>query len=195
MKSRYSALRTIGTLALILAWVILILGVLAAIGSWIGLNNLLDAMNLQAGGVAFGGAIWILIVAILGFLQWYVLGKVLHLLVDVDDTTLGISQQVQEPVPTAQPGAEISGELKRQAQLIAANLETSQEIQQHVIALEDKLVSPATETAQLSPPEIVEVSGGEGGTTLTEAAEQSTSTMEESGEGYDKTVDAEGAVG
>ena len=193
MKSRYSALRTIGTLSLILAWVILILGVLAALGLWLGVSNLLTALIFQAGGIAIGGAIGVLIVAILGFLQWYVLGKVLHLLVGLDDAILDIERRIEEPVPVAQPSLEISGELKRQAQLIAANLETTQDIQQHIITLENRLENPPPATAQLVSPEASAtrqeaayvVSGGEGGTMLTEAAEQPTSTMERGGEGRD----------
>ncbi|MEI2689302.1 MAG: hypothetical protein V9H69_06135 [Anaerolineae bacterium] len=36
MKSRYQGLRGFGTLALVIAWILLILGILAAIGTWLG---------------------------------------------------------------------------------------------------------------------------------------------------------------
>ncbi len=47
MKSRYNGLRTIGTLALILAWVVLILGIVFGVATWLGLGAFQNALDLH----------------------------------------------------------------------------------------------------------------------------------------------------
>ena len=45
MKSRYQNLRRIGTLSLILAWIVLVLGILSALGVSLGLNQLGNSLR------------------------------------------------------------------------------------------------------------------------------------------------------
>lgn len=147
MKSRYQGLRGFGTLALVIAWILLILGILAGIGSWLGINALTDA------GWSIFTAIPGLLFGFLGFIQFYIIGKVLHLLVDLDNTTLNVQEKVQSqagPAASVDAGAEISGELKRQAKLIASNLEATQSLQQQIGSLQARtgsLTSPAAPAA------------------------------------------------
>lgn len=156
MKSRYSGLRFLGTLSLIIAWVLLILGILAAIGSWLGIRNIGTNLQLDPGFWPLAGALPGLLGAILSFIWFYAIGKILHLLVDLDERTLGIESTAREaaqlPVAASSTGAEISGELNRQAKLIAANVEATQGLQMQMEAMEGRLMTlPA-----LSQPAAVE---------------------------------------
>lgn len=144
MKSRYNGLRTIGTLSLILAWVVLILGIALGIASWLGLSAVQSALNgfdlnVNLGPLPILGVIPGLLWGILGFLVYYAIGKVLHLLVDVDERTMQLRLAVEQPAAAEDSGGEISGELKRQAKLIAANLEATQDIQRQLAAVEGKM--------------------------------------------------------
>lgn len=143
MKSRYNGLRTIGTLALILAWVVLILGIILGIASWLGLSAVQNALssfdlNVNLGPLPILGVIPGLLWGILGFLVYYAIGKVLHLLVDVDERTMQL-RLTEQPAAVDESGAEVSGEMKRQAKLIAANLEATQDIQRQLAAIEGKM--------------------------------------------------------
>jgi hypothetical protein len=142
VKSRYQGLRAFGTLALVIAWLLLILGVLAAIGTWLGINSLATQLTGKSAGWSFMAAIPGLLFAILAFIQFYIIGKVLHLLVDLDSTALDVQQKVQAPAASATDGdgaAEISGELKRQAKLIASNLEATQALQQQLSSIQARI--------------------------------------------------------
>ena len=152
MKSRYQGLRAFGTLALIIAWIILILGILAAVGTWLGIN----ALATEPVGWSFFAAIPGLLFAIMGFIQFYIIGKVLHLLVDMDGTVLDVHEKIQTPAPAAASdgSGEIAGELKRQAKLIASNLEATQSLQQQIGSLQSRaggLAAPAP-VSSIEPP-------------------------------------------
>lgn len=143
MKSRYNGLRTIGTLALILAWVVLILGIILGIASWLGLSAVQSTLNsfdlnVNLGPLPILGVIPGVLWGILGFLVYYAIGKVLHLLVDVDERTMQL-RLTEQPAAVDESGAEVSGEMKRQAKLIAANLEATQDIQRQLAAIEGKM--------------------------------------------------------
>lgn len=165
MKSRYQGLRGFGTLALIIAWILLILGILAGVGAWLGINSLTQALDVSGGGWSFFAAIPGLLFGIMGFIQFYIIGKVLHLLVDMDETILDVQQKVQAPAASAastDAGAEISGELKRQAKLIASNLEATQGLQQQIGSLQSRigaLAAPAPTAAAVQ--EMVEATASE----------------------------------
>lgn len=97
MKSRYGVLRTLGTLSIILAWILLILGIAAAIFGWWGIGQLLRAIDLPQPLAGLGplmGVLPPLLWGIAGFLQFFVVGKVLQLLVGLDDTTIGMSNEL-----------------------------------------------------------------------------------------------------
>lgn len=143
MKSRYQGLRAFGTLALIIAWLLLILGILAAVGTWLGISSLTRALEVQGGsGWSIAAALPSLLFGLFGFVQFYIIGKVLRLLVDLDETTLDVHEKVQQggtPAVAVDGGGDISGELKRSAKLIAANLEATQSLQQQVGSLDSRL--------------------------------------------------------
>jgi hypothetical protein len=162
VKSRYQGLRGFGTLALIIAWILLILGILAGIGAWLGINSLTTALDVPNAGWSIFAAVPALLFGILSFIQFYIIGKVLHLLVDLDATTLEVHQKVQTPSASdaaADAGAEISGELKRQAKLIASNLEATQSLQQQVGSLQSRIggliAPPAAASATVEAVEAV----------------------------------------
>lgn len=144
MKSRYNGLRTIGTLSLIIAWITLILGVLLGIATWLGLNSVQNALsgfdiNVNLGPLPIFGILPGLLWGILGFLLYYAIGKTLHLLVDVDERTMQMRPSVEQPVAVDETGSEVSGEMKRQAKLIAANLEATQDIQRQLAAIDSRM--------------------------------------------------------
>jgi len=144
VKSRYNGLRTIGTLSLIIAWITLILGVLFGIATWLGLNSVQNALsgfdiNVNLGPLPIFGILPGLLWGILGFLLYYAIGKTLHLLVDVDERTMQMRPSVEQPVAVDETGSEVSGEMKRQAKLIAANLEATQDIQRQLAAIDSRM--------------------------------------------------------
>lgn len=153
MKSRYQGLRIFGTLALIIAWILLILGILAAVGAWLGLNSLAQQLTGQQAGWTIFTAVPGLLFGIMGFIQFYIIGKGLHLLVDLDATALDVQQKVQTPAAaasTSDAAGEISGELKRQAKLIATNLEATQALQQQLSSIQSRIGSVAAAPAAIA---------------------------------------------
>jgi len=92
----YGNLRTIGTLSIVLAWVLLVIGVIGAIGVFITLNNIASSIAAIPGSIAIAGVVPTLLFGIGNFLQFFVLGKVLHLLVDLGGTARQISQDVKK---------------------------------------------------------------------------------------------------
>jgi hypothetical protein len=189
VKSRYNGLRTIGTLALILAWIVLILGIIMGIASWLGLSAIQNTLsgfdlNVNLGPLPILGIIPGLLWGILGFLVYYAIGKTLHLLVDVDERTMQLRTAVEQPAAADDSGGEMSGELKRQAKLIAANLEATQDIQRQLTAIENKMgmgqvSAPAAAVAVVAAAEAAEVHDDAEGD---EAAEESTPAGEEATE-------------
>lgn len=155
MNSRYKGLRAIGTLALIVAWLTLILGILGVIGGWLGIRSILTQLGATGSGWSIMAILPGLLVALLGFFQLYIVGKVLHLLVDLDSTTLDVQKKMQTPAFTPMVGdgiTDISGELKRQAKLIASNLEATQALQTQLGTLQSRLSSAPTAVAALTAP-------------------------------------------
>jgi hypothetical protein len=162
VKSRYQNLRRIGTLSLILAWIVLVLGILSALGVSVGLNQLSNSLrtNFDYQGFfpsPFLAALPGLLFAVLIFLQFYIIGKVLHLMVGLDERTLVAEQSTQvaaTAVASPEAGTEISGELNRQSKLIASNLEATQGLQQQFASLQARL-SGVPVTAAVSAPAAV----------------------------------------
>lgn len=145
-----------GTFALIIAWLVLILGIAGAVSVWLGVQSLTRSLEIDRGVLpSLLTALPLLLFGILGFIQFYIIGKVLRLLVDIDENTLNLQQQTQSPVAVTTTGAgsaEISGELKRSAKLIAANLEATQGLQQQVMSLHQRLAGlPPSEVVLLPP--------------------------------------------
>ena len=192
MKSRYNGLRTIGTLALILAWIVLILGIIMGIASWLGLSAIQNTLNgfdlnVNLGPLPILGVIPGLLWGILGFLVYYAIGKTLHLLVDVDERTMQLRTAVEQPAAAGDSGADMSGELKRQAKLIAANLEATQDIQRQLSAIENKMgmsqvSAPAAAVAAVAAADAVEVHDTDDAAEADDAAEESTPPADEATE-------------
>lgn len=94
-------LRKIGTLSQILAWVLLVIGIIAAIALWSTLGGIAKSIAVIPGSIALVGAVPSLLFGIGNFLQFFVLGKVLHLLVDLGGTTQEISQELKRQAVSA----------------------------------------------------------------------------------------------
>lgn len=100
MKRRFTALRVIGTLLKILAWIILILGVLAAallliVG--ITLEQPLG-IDIELGGALIGvvGFVAVLISAVVSFLFLYAAGELLYAFLAVEDNVRRAAYFAQE---------------------------------------------------------------------------------------------------
>lgn len=102
MKSRYGFLRALGSLSVAIAWILLILGVLAAVGGWMGMTAFRRAVDVPA-AFTLVGIVPPLIFAVSSFLWFYIVGKVLKLLVDMDDTTMDLSKTLKDHLAQPQP--------------------------------------------------------------------------------------------
>jgi hypothetical protein len=92
MDRRFTALRVIGTIFKVLAWIVLILGILAAIGSLVlgfTLNNQFGTAGLSVGGPLAGIALFIglLVGSILEFLAFYAAGEFLYLFLAIEENS------------------------------------------------------------------------------------------------------------
>ena len=92
MDRRFTALRVIGTVFKILAWISLILGVIAAIGMLIlgfTLSEQSGLLGLELGGSLAGIAMFVvlLISAVFGFLVLYAIGESVYLFLSIEEST------------------------------------------------------------------------------------------------------------
>ncbi|RME49241.1 MAG: hypothetical protein D6791_01205 [Chloroflexi bacterium] len=81
---KYRDLRLIGGLLRILAWIVLVLGVIAAIGGAVALGGLLNAGFLPRLGIFLA---ILIATGIVNFFQLYILGTILHIAIDVESNT------------------------------------------------------------------------------------------------------------
>jgi hypothetical protein len=98
VPKRFGVLRFFGTLLKVIAWIVLILGILSAIGAALASSTLLSTLGpnlgsqaqglsqLGAGGGILAG-ILLVIVSLIYFLVLYVSGEVLHLYLAVEENT------------------------------------------------------------------------------------------------------------
>jgi hypothetical protein len=107
MDRRFMALRIIGTVFKILAWLALIFGVLAAIGALIlgftirGQEGLLGlSLNSPLAGIAM--FVISLIVAIMSFLLLYACGEFLYLFLSVEENTRRAAYLMQQQAASQQ---------------------------------------------------------------------------------------------
>jgi hypothetical protein len=105
MPKKYGVLRIIATINKIIAWLVLVLGVLGGCVSLaIGLVPALtgtggrDAAALAAGGLIGGllGGIGAIFVAVLYFLVFYAFGEMIYLLIDLEENTRLTSERLRE---------------------------------------------------------------------------------------------------
>ena len=92
MDRRFTALRVIGTVFKILAWISLILGVIAGIGMLIvgfTLSGQEGLLGLELGGSLAGIALFVvlLIIAVFGFLTLYAIGESVYLFLSIEENT------------------------------------------------------------------------------------------------------------
>jgi len=121
-QKRFRALRVIGTIFKVLAWIVLVLGLLGAAGvlifSALGGMQLGDALGqregalqgLAAGGLSgLGGAIMILLFTLLYFLTLYATGEAIYLALAVEENTreaaLLLREMRQRPAAPAEAPA------------------------------------------------------------------------------------------
>jgi len=117
MDRRFTALRVIGTIFKVLAWISLILGLLGAIGALVMAFTLSDPerlLGLNLGGPLAGIAVFVvaLIIAVFSFLCLYAIGESVYLILSVEENTRRAvyiaqqqytSYQAQYPSPAPPP--------------------------------------------------------------------------------------------
>lgn len=119
MEKRFTALRIIGTVLKVLAWVILVFGVIGAIlmllaGLGLGGQQELPGLG-RTGGLLGGLAMFlaVLISAIVAFLFYYAAGEAVYLLLAIEENTRRTAyffqqqvsaRQASYPPPAAPPG-------------------------------------------------------------------------------------------
>lgn len=109
MERRFTALRIIGTVLKIIAWLMLILGILGAIGLLIAsfaLTDQLGISELNVGGPLAGiaGFVVTLVIAILQFLSLYAGGEFIYLFLAIEENTRRTAYFVQQQYTGRQPG-------------------------------------------------------------------------------------------
>lgn len=95
VPKRFGILRFFGTLLKVIAWIVLIVSILAAIGVALGGSTLMssfgsaasDYSDLIAAGGGILAGIFVLILGLLYFLVLYVAGESLHLQLAVEENT------------------------------------------------------------------------------------------------------------
>ena len=113
MEKRYGVLRFIAGLWKILAWIVLVLGVLGALGTLVGgifggadsqIWEQLGVPALVSGTVVgIAGFLGILITTILYFLIIYAVGEVLSLFIDVENNTRAVALSLRGLSRPARP--------------------------------------------------------------------------------------------
>jgi ABC-type long-subunit fatty acid transport system fused permease/ATPase subunit len=106
MDRRFTALRVIGTVFKILAWITLILGLLGAIGMLVvgfTLSGAEGPLGLNLGGPLAGIAMFfvVLIIAIISFLSLYAVGESVYLLLSVEENTRRSAYILQQQYTSA----------------------------------------------------------------------------------------------
>jgi hypothetical protein len=95
VPKRFGVLRFFGTLLKVIAWIVLVLSILAAIGAAVAGGSLVDTLSPALGDsaalISSGGGIlaglFILILGLIYFLILYVSGESLHLQLAVEENT------------------------------------------------------------------------------------------------------------
>lgn len=92
MDRRFTALRVIGTVFKILAWITLILGLLTAVGMLIlgfTLSGETGLLGLSLGSPLAGVAMFVafIIMAVFGFLTLYAVGESVYLFLSIEENT------------------------------------------------------------------------------------------------------------
>jgi hypothetical protein len=107
MDRRFTALRVIGTVFKILAWISLILGLLSAIGMLIigfALGGQSGPLGLELNGPLAGIAMFVvaLIITIISFLSLYAVGESVYLALSIEESTRRTAYLVQQQYTSTQ---------------------------------------------------------------------------------------------
>lgn len=107
MDRKFTALRIIGTIFKILAWISLILGLLSAVGALIAgftLSSQQELLGLDLGGPLAGIAVFVmtLILAIINFLILYAAGEFIYLFLSVEENTRRMAYFLQQQATSQQ---------------------------------------------------------------------------------------------
>ena len=112
MARQFTALRVMGTILKILGWLVLIVGILAAIGALVfgfALNDRFGIPGIDLGGPLAGiaGFVVSVVVAIINFLILYALGEAVYLFLCIEENTRRsayfLQQQYAPPEPAYSP--------------------------------------------------------------------------------------------
>jgi hypothetical protein len=108
MDRQFTALRIIGTVFKVLAWLVLILGLLAGAFVLVAgffLTNQLGLASLNLGGPLAGivGFAVILILTVFGFLFLYAVGESAYLFLSIEENTRRIAYFAQQEYTARQP--------------------------------------------------------------------------------------------
>lgn len=108
MESRFTALRVIGIVFKIIAWIALIVGLLGAIGAlFVGftLSSQEGPLGLQLGGPLTGIALFVvaLIIAIFNFMLYYAVGETIYLALSIEENTRRTAYLLQQQYMPRQP--------------------------------------------------------------------------------------------
>ncbi len=114
MSRQFTALRVVGTILKIVAWLFLIVGVLAAIGALVfgfALNERIGIPGIDFGGPLAGiaGFVVAVIIAVVDFLLFYAMGEAVYLFLCIEENTRRtayfVQQQYAPPAPAYAPPA------------------------------------------------------------------------------------------
>jgi hypothetical protein len=86
---KYGLLRAIGTILKVLAWIILVVGIVAAIAGLFSLGRSTGLTRF----VALTGVIGAPLLSIIWFIQLYAFGSVLSLLIDIEESTRAMAAE------------------------------------------------------------------------------------------------------
>jgi hypothetical protein len=109
MERRFTALRIIGTVLKILAWIALLVGSLTAVASLIvgfGLSGQNALLGLDLAGPLGAVAMFIalLVVAIFNFLLLYAAGEAVYVFLSIEENTRRTAYILQQQYVSYQPG-------------------------------------------------------------------------------------------
>lgn len=107
MDRRFTALRIIGTVFKILAWISLIFGLLGAIGMLVlgfTLSGQQGFLGLDLGGPLAGIAMFVvaLLISIFSFLSLYAIGESVYMFLSIEENTRRTAYVVQEQYASSQ---------------------------------------------------------------------------------------------
>ncbi len=110
MRKKFGVLRVVATIFKVLAWIVLVVGILGAcasiaIGAMPGLlgANSRNALPVGAGGLLVGLAtgVGVIFFCILYFLLLYAFGDIFHLLIALEENTRLTAERLLEPASEA----------------------------------------------------------------------------------------------